>query len=220
MHRHLLYAGVLIAAILFVAAGCVGGGPATRRPAKLKPGDRAERLPADHSRILGIDIRQDNISDVEAAFGSAVFLYRGDFDLGNCYVSRDGNFLEFFVSSTSIGYAVSKVLGHEVRAENCKLIDVSDSDLVNGAGLRIGLSRQEIHALLGSASRQTADAKEYRYIFWVQEQADVATSNRIRQADQLPPDHEIWLNLYSVIKVLFENDIVVGFEIDKSDAFR
>ena len=221
MQRHLLLVTVFIFAVLLALAGCAGGGaPETRRPTTLRAGDRAQRIPAGHCRIMGIDIRKDNVSDVEAALGESHFYYRGDFDLGNCYVSRDGSFLEFFVSSTSIGYAVSKVLENGLRAERCKSIAAAASDLANEAGLRLGLSREEIHYLLGPASRRSADSDQYQYIFRLQERADAATAEKIRQSDQLPPDQEIWLNLYATIKVYFEHDIVVGFEIDRSDAFR
>lgn len=221
MQRHQLIVTVLIVAVLLALAGCAGGGASeTRPPATLRPGDRAQRIPAGHCRIMGIDIRKDNVSDVEAALGESHFYYRGDFDLGNCYVSRDGGFLEFFVSSNSIGYAVSKVLGNGVRAERCQSIAADSSDLVNEAGLRLGLSRDEIHHLLGPASRRSVDSNRYQYIFRLQERADAATAEKIRRSDQLPPDQEIWLNLYAAIRVYFEQDIVVGFEIDRSDAFR
>ena len=213
--------GIALAiAISMAAVACAGVGPETRRPAKLRSGDRAELVPAGHCRILGIDIRQANIRDIESSLGQSIFYYRGDFDLGNCYVSRDGIFLEFYVSSTGIGYAVSKHLGNDAGVENCLPIDASSPDLINEAGLGIGLSREEVRRLLGPASRRLADSHEHQYIFWVQQKADDTTAKKVRQEDQLPQGHEVWLNLYSVIKVFFEQDRVIGFDINTSDAFR
>jgi len=139
------------------------------RPSDSKEMISGSSLAKDHKTILGLTIDENSFADVEKRFGSinVVRPEPGCASCGEeaCYRSIDGKMAIFFHRYTSwdfLGFDVTS-LKHKVAKDYCaptKLVTVNTSTV---SGLRLGLNRKEVVALLGKPLHESQYIYQYDY---------------------------------------------------------
>lgn len=208
---------VILYLCTFVSADQTG---MTRKPPRLKGGEKAEPIPPEHYQILNTEFGRQSIIDIEAVLGHANLYDKGGMAFGICYVSSDGVFLEYHFTDQSIGYQVSRSPGQSVPPDRCIDLPVHSSAMANRVGLAIGIPRAQIHQLLGTPSNTSPDETEYKYVYWIQKKAAQDVADKYRKANDVAPDIEVWTDVYSVIKIVFEEDKVTSYDVSTSETLR
>ncbi len=127
-----------------------------------------------------------------------------------CY-TNDGQKIEFSISSLGFGYVVTN---NTTISKKCTRIE---KNIENGIGLKIGLPKSEVIALLGEPSVIEEDSMSYTY--WVQEVPTQEAQDKLRSTHKLPSDYELWLDIYSQVNIGFNNGIIDKFSVHTTETY-
>lgn len=192
---------------------------AARGGGQLAHNQKQERIPASYYKILGVDFSRQNLIEIQDTLGQSPLFLKDGIHLGVCYFSQDGGFLEYTFTEIFTGYAVAMAPPSNLPRNACLKLPIPSEAMINEAGLALGMNKQHIHKLLGRPSKMLLDATEYHYVYRVREKSDERTAQRQRAAQQLAAETEIWVNIHSLLKVSFERDRVVRFEVSTTESF-
>jgi len=201
---------LVFAFILLIVSGVVVAETEYRVPDSLKDGEYGKYLPQENYNILGISINLSTLESIQEKIGEAS-IYKGHHTASHvCYINNKQK-IEFSISSLGFGYGVTE------RYENSTECSHSNRNIENGIGLKIGMKKAKVVALLGKPS----DIREngISYIYWIQEVPAQETQDKLRSAHDMPSNYELWLDVYSHISINFKNNLVVQFGVHTTETY-
>jgi hypothetical protein len=181
-----------------------------RAPSPLNENEKAEYISEKYNEIIGVRIDDISLKKITEILGAAK-IYEGTHTASHvCYKSKNEK-LEFTVSSFGYGYTVSS---NSSKLGKCKELN---KEFINGAGLKLRLSKSEVLSLAGDPSKK--EKNRFTYIFWVQEKPKQEVEEGLRTAHEIPKSEEIWLDVYSVIDVYFVGGLVQKYSVSTTKTY-
>ena len=183
-------------------------------------------ISADNYRILGIKLDNKMFAKAAAKLGRATEVTRGDASTGRdqiCYVSKAGAKKVYLIFETGeVDFDMYLFVGGKPwnGSEYCVVSPLVTSTLGMSSGLRLGLPRAEVKAILGAPSRKTKN--EWEYTFSVKKKLPPGQLRDLRKANPEMSDEEFYKN-YSTydsgggVLVRFENGKVVYLSVSRSE---
>lgn len=198
---------MLVTAILAFTASIALAAPEFRSPENYGDGDFLEYIDPKHFDVLGRSLANSSLRELQREVGETEVYVGGKGSRNVCYQNAEQQ-LSYGV--TVVGY------GYEVTAKDDALkCGTIGHEIINGMGVKLGLSRLDILAMLGSPSEVDGDI--HSYIYYVQEKADPELASQFRTADpMIPMDEDIWLDVKSILRVYYEDGQVVRFRVQTS----
>jgi hypothetical protein len=201
---------VLLLILSFLVFSFAYAEPLFRTLDSLKNGERGEYLPKSNYRIIGVDITSASLDDIEEVVGDAQ-IYKGQHTANHLCYANDDQKIEFLVSSFGFGYKVAR---DTAISKKCSRIE---KIIENDTGIKIGLSKSVVLAILGKPTEIKENSISYTY--WVQEVPAQEIQNKLRKTHQLPSDLELWLDIYSQVNIGFSGNIIDKFSIHTTETY-
>ena len=179
-------------------------------PSTLAAGEYGEYIPKKNYQILGVNTETDNFQAIQSKLGINE-IYKGEHTANHlCYINNK-QAIEFTISSLGFGYKVTNELN---RALKCKELT---NDIVNDYGLKVGIKKSTAINLLGKPSE--TEGLTISYTYWVQEKPSEESLNKLRNTHAIPDSVEIWLDVYSHLRITFKNGVIDSFSVFTTETY-
>lgn len=162
-------------------------------------------LSPENFDVLGIRLGDSSVADVERILGSATFTQgRNVEEATRCYASlgRDGTVLE--INSWLENVVEFRFYrGSPQSVKHCGKSGLVSPELATASGLRLGMGRNEVIALLGTASRNQANRITYECSYYRSPTPEEIKVFKV--AHNAPP---VSINVYEKIDLRLRREIV------------
>jgi hypothetical protein len=192
---------------------------------KLRP--QAMNVAASNFRILGITLGADDLTAIQDKLGPAVVTGRGNASTSRlqiCYAGTDHKtYLAFESDEVQYGFYLFSIGPKWSGSDQCATSNLVNHRLKTASGLRLGLSRAEVHRILG---QPTASLKNGNLVYFrqVSKKTSAAHLKKLREYYSNLSDEKFHRNydLYDmtvVIRAQFSGRRLVYLGISKSDTY-
>jgi hypothetical protein len=187
-------------------------------------------LAPDSTTILGITLGQSNLATVRAKFGQAELWRDGDASTAEskvCYVAQKPNSLAIIFASNA-EMAPGQDVVTDIRilklddykdASKCLTLALGADQIRTASGLKIGISRENVRAILGPSSRESQNQWSYdRDVERLVQKSDKNYELWLARRQECFEGREPYFTISSGITVRFRNDSVVALIFSRNDS--
>jgi hypothetical protein len=180
-----------------------------------------------HSSLLGFELEKSTFADVQDRLGAA--------KIGQCshevepisyigYVSQSPDKTKILFESNRFDppFELSgfRVVAGNMSTSTCQIQYQTsapfDSEVKTGGGLKLGLTKAELRALLGSPSK--VSGSQLTFEWWSKRSMTKAEIDQETQTFKAPVTRPYW-DVHDVISVVLNDSKVVDFEVQRTATY-